>query len=447
MRGPVFSAGGLASGIDTNTLIDRLVELESRPKQLAESRKKALEAQVSTLGSLLSKLSELKSAAASLADDGVLGLTASEHTTFTATPGSGAYAGSYRVEVTQLARAAKALSNSFTSGETARGMDITFTIEGTDYVVSTTDGDTLADIAFKINQSGAPVSAVVLDTGSGQYLSVTTKQTGHRIGQPASDALAISIAYTGTTGTDLTLAVTQTAQNATLTVDGLAFERRSNTVTDVVPGTTLKLEQVGGPEDLVLENDVSATKEKLETFVDAYNEVLSLIQGELNVDENTNRDYGLAGDSTIRSLQGRLQQIVTAVVGGQTDVRSLADVGIETNRDGSLSIDESTLADALARNPQAINTLFSDATGGIGTLVEGLHRDFADPADGLLVSRKKSLGESIGRIEDDILRMEERLDAYRESLVAQFVAMERTVSGLNSLGAFLTNSLSGGLPQ
>ncbi|RMG12493.1 MAG: flagellar hook protein FliD [Deltaproteobacteria bacterium] len=414
---------------------------------MAEANKKALEAQVSTLGSLLSKLSALEDAATKLADDGTVGLTASEHTSFSATPGSNAYAGSYQVQVQQLARAAKARSNAFTSGETARGMDLTFTVEGTDYVVSTVDGDTLADIAFKINQSGAPVRAVVLDTGTEQYLSVTTEETGHRLGQPASDALAVSVSYTGATGTNLTLSITQTAQNAQLTVDGLLFERRTNTVTDAVPDTTLKLEQVGAAEDLVLENDVDATKAKLETFVDAYNDVLSTIQSQLDVDESTNREISLAGDSTIRSLQGRLQQIVTSVVSGLSDVRTLADIGIETGRDGSLSIDESTLADALSRDPQAVNTLFSEATTGIGSLVGALHDDYANSADGLLVNRKKSLNETIGRIEEDIRKMEERLDAYRESLVAQFVAMERTVSGLNSLGSYLSTSLTGSLPQ
>ena len=157
-----FQAGGLASGLDTNTIVDKLVQIQSRPLDLLRKRQGALRTQVSLLGELASKLSALRDAARSLADGGVLALKpTSANVSFTASPGSNAVAGSYSVQVTALAQAAKARSQAFAAGEVVQGGTLSLTVQGTAYAVTVADGSVLEDVAAAIRLSGAPVSAVV----------------------------------------------------------------------------------------------------------------------------------------------------------------------------------------------------------------------------------------------------------------------------------------------
>ncbi len=114
-------------------------------------------------------------------------------------------------------------------------------MQGTTYdPITITDGESLGDVAGAIRALGAPVSAVVLNDGTKQYLSVTNLDTGFT-GADASTALQISENSTGTQGQSLGFAQVHGASNALFTVDGLQFTRQSNTVTDAIPGTTLTL--------------------------------------------------------------------------------------------------------------------------------------------------------------------------------------------------------------
>ena len=119
MADPVFTVGGLATGMDTQSMIDKLVSLESRPLTLLQKHQSAFKSQVSTLGDISSKLAELQTAAKSLGANGALGLkTTSTNTAFSATPGTSAVAGSYDIQVQHLATPTKLRSDAFQSGDT-----------------------------------------------------------------------------------------------------------------------------------------------------------------------------------------------------------------------------------------------------------------------------------------------------------------------------------------
>ncbi len=439
-----FQAGGLASGLDTNTIVDKLVQIQSRPLDLLRKRQGALRTQVSLLADLLSKLSALRDAARSLADGGVLGLKpTSANVSFTAAPGSNAVAGSYAVQVTALAQAAKARSQAFAAGEVVQGGTLSLTVQGTAYAVAVADGSALEDVAAAIRLSGAPVSAVVLDDGTSRYLSITARDTGHPLAGAPADALTIAEATTGATGRPLAAAVFQQARNATVLVDGLTFVRQGNSVSDAVPGTTLSLRTQGGAaEDLVLANDPDGTRAKLQTFVDAYNAVISLVQKQLGVKPETDRESTLAGDPSLRSLQSALQQIGAATVPGLPTVRALADLGVRTQRDGTLAIDGTTLSRAIATDAAAVNAVFATATTGISALVGTLADGFTRAGDGILSARRDSLNRTVSSMDVQAEALQKRLDRYRETLVAQFAAMERVVSGLRASGNYLAQSSS-----
>jgi flagellar hook-associated protein 2 len=439
-----FQVGGLASGLDTNTIIDKFVELRSVSLTQLQTTQAGAKTQISLLGDLTSKITALDVAARALSTGGVLGAKAvTKNTAFSAVPGSQAVAGEYSVQVLTMAQASKARSQAFADDQLVRGGTLDLTVQGQAYSVTIADGSTLQEVASAIQQSGAGVSATVLDDGTNTYLSLSSTKTGFPIGGSASDALAITETTTGTTGQPLGAALFQTAQNATLTVDGLLFTRQSNQVMDAVPGSTLTLASQGGAtETLSLAYDTDATSAKLKTFVDAYNAVIGLVQKQLAVTPETNRSATLAGDLSIRTLQAQLQSLISTTVGGLANVRTLADLGVKTGRDGSLQIDSTTLGAAVARDPSAVNAMFATPGTGLSALTSALTENFTRASDGILTVRSSSLASRVKEMEHQATLLQDRLDAYRAFLVAQFTAMEQLVSGLKNSSTYIANMSS-----
>jgi len=432
MAGTITSSG-LISGIDTASIVDQLVTLESRPISLLRSRQSDLKSQVSALGDIVSKLSALETAAKGLATDGVLAAkVSSTNDAFSATPGAGALGGRYGVRVDQLARAAKWRSGAFADATSpVAGGTLDLTVAGKAYgPLTIAAGTSLADVAFQIRQSGAPLSAQVLTGKDGAYLSVTARDTGYAGADPAA---ALTLAFTPSGaggGTEPGFAEVEGAKNALFTIDGLDFERQVNTVTDAIPGVTLTLKKgatapatTGAVEDLVLSTDADASKSKLQKFVDAYNGVMSLVQRQLAVSKSTDRGSTLAGDSTVRALQHTLQNLLTTVVPDLPGVRTLADLGVKTARDGSLTIDATTFSAALARAPSAIDTLFSKATTGLGAVVSTMVQGQIKANTGILTSRQAGLNKTVTQLDDQAATMQRRVEAFRANLQRQFSAM------------------------
>jgi len=462
-----ITASGLASNIDTASIVDQLVSLESRPITLLQSRQAAFKTQVSLLGDIISKLSSLEAAARNLGTTGLLAAkVTSSNTAFTATPGAGALGGRYAVRVDQLAQASKWRSAAFdtpTSG--VAGGTLSITVKGQTYPaappdgpgpITITDGMSLSDVAYAIRQSGAPVSATVItgwDALAGKavsYLSVTARDTGFTQADGPASALSISFSKDpGATAADPVFGEVQAARNALFNIDGVDFVREGNTVADALQGVTLSLKAgatapatTGTTEDLVLATDADATKAKLQTFVDAYNGVMALVQRQLAVTKDTDRSRTLAGDASVRALQGRLQSILTNQVAGLPGVSRLSDLGVKTNKDGSLSIDGTLYSAALARDPAAVDALFSTAGTGLGDFVSALVKQQVSTTDGALVLRQQGLNSQIRTMDNQVAALQRRVAAYKESLVRQFTAMETTISNLKSTGNFLAAQLS-----
>jgi flagellar hook-associated protein 2 len=396
-----FSVGGLSTGMDTQSIIDKLVSLAQQPLSDLRKQQAAFRSQVSALGDLASKLGALRTASDDLASGGVLGLrVSSANSAFTARPGSTAAAGSYDIAVASLASAAKWRSGAFGAGDTLKGGTFDLGIDAFP-AIGVDEGESLGKLASDINASGAPVSAAVLYDGAHSYLSVTAKSTGYAGADPSS---ALHVSFTAGPGDvpdparldPSAQAWSQDARNAAFTIDGLQFTRQSNTVADALPGATLTLQKLSPidpgtqkptAETLTLASDTDATQAKLKTFVDAYNALMQLVQKQTDVSPTTDRSTTLAGDGIVRGLEQALQSVGSSTVPGLATVRSLADLGVKTARDGTLSIDSAVLSAAIARDPAAVNAVFSDPTGGVGklasTLLDGAgERPPLHPAEG-----------------------------------------------------------------
>jgi flagellar hook-associated protein 2 len=295
------------------------------------------------------------------------------------------------------------------------------------------------------------VSAVVLDDGTRSYLSLTNRETGHPFGTAADDALKVTQTLTGTTGTALfpgdasvpsaPTVIRASAENARLTVDGLAIERTSNAVDDVIPGATLTLQapsaQEAGawvPENLVLVENKEGTRARLDTFVNAYN---ALVQSMRTLNAPGDGAAGLlSGDGIARNLQADLEGAISRTVGNGA-LSTLADIGIALQRDGTLEVDDDAFSAALAKNPHALDRLFAHETEGLGRVVDALVKRYADKEKGLLTLRSKGVQETIDRLSEDIEKQKAHLEKFRETLVRQFTALESTVAKFNSIADFL----------
>lgn len=449
-----ITTGGLASGLDTNSIIDKLVQIESQQITLLQQQQSGVRSQVSALGDLASKLGALQSATQSLADTGALGVkTTSTNTAFTAAATATGLPGSFEVIVQQLATSARSRSQAFTA-DAVRGGTLSLSMRGTPYDVTVDDGMSLADLAYRIRQSGAPVSATVFDDGVGnKYLSLTARDSGYpQTGLPSA-ALGVTFTATGSLGTAPAFTTTD-AQNAHLTVDGILFERTSNTAADVVPGATLTLAKLsegvtppplpggdpsgGTAETLTMATDATVTQSRLKGFVDAYNALMTAIQKQLAVSQGTDRGANLAGDSTVRGLQARLQALISSSATGLSNgVRSLADLGVKTGRDGTLSIDATALSTALGKDASAVNAIFSTATSGIAATVTAMNTTYTRSGDGLFTARQSTLSSQIQRLTDSMTAQQKRVEVYRQTLVRQFTAMETVVSQWKTVGSYL----------
>src|SRR3569623_2083891 len=182
---PIFQAGGLASGLDTTSIVDKLVALESQPITKNTAYHAALTAQISSIGDISSKIKALAAAAQSLGTSGVSSNTVSQTPAgTTAVAGAGALAGSYVVTVNSVATSARARSGQFqTATDTVAGGDLVMHVQGVATTISIAATSGLGSVVKQINSSGAPVSAAVVSDGSHMYVSLPTRNPGQPLGR------------------------------------------------------------------------------------------------------------------------------------------------------------------------------------------------------------------------------------------------------------------------
>ncbi len=446
---PAYTANGLSSGLDDSAIIQSLVNIRQQPITALQQQQAAIQTQVSDLGVIVSQVNALQTAIDAFATGGaVASQVTSTNTAFTATASNLATPGQYSVQVTALANAAKARSQGFASTSAAvTGGTLALTVQGTQYNLTITDGESLSDVATALNQLGAPINATILSDGVSQYLEVTNSQTGFPIGTNAANALTVTETDTGTQGQDLNLAVFQQAANAGVTIDNLPTTQTSNTVTGLIPGVTLNLNSIdAAPENLAIATDATTTATNLQTFVTAYNTLNTSLQAELAPPVTTNADgstsaqpAALSNDAAVLSLEQQMQQILTTIVPGVSGFNSLASIGItSSDQDGSISIDTDLLNNALNSNPSAVNQLFAQASTGIAAAFDTLASTYADPATGALTQESQQLNTRIQQMTQQQTQMQAELTTYQASLQEQFANMEQIVSNFKSVGQYLT---------
>ncbi|NTV15805.1 MAG: flagellar filament capping protein FliD, partial [Desulfobulbaceae bacterium] len=243
---------------------------------------------------------------------------------------------------------------------------------------------------------------------------------------------------------DLTMAVQGAVGenlNAQITIDGVAYKRQTNTISDVLSGITMTLQAAGTSTVSVASNDASI-KEMIIGLVDAYNAAVQEISKNTGYDETT-KDFGMLARTTLRDMPYALQNIMTGSIKADSEglVTTLFDLGLEFNRDGTITIDQTTLSAAIAGASDSVSAFFlGDAEAGITGLADKVNDYLREVTGGSgQVAAEKTAAQT--RIDDLQLKIEsetERLDRRYDILSKQFVALDQYMSQMKSMGNYLT---------
>src|SRR5437667_729313 len=438
----LITVGGLATGIDTNSIIEKLDALEKRPVSLLGVEVQDVQATQTSINPLGGKLSTLRSPAHALATTaGVLvrAATSSDTDVLAAAAGAGAQPGSVTLTATQLARGSVAGA---TVGVPAATSTVasgpgTFQFQvgsGTVQSVNVDATTTLQGLVSSINalDAGVTASAVNLGTASSPdfRLEIVSRATG-----------ATSTVTVTHDDTALAVQTAQAGQNAQFTVSGFSgtFERESNTFGDVLSGVTLTLRD-RGTATVTVADDADKITAKVKTLVAAFNDVVNFVAGESKVSETQDKSQvtlgSLATDSTVKHLVARLHEVFSEAVGGT--YTNLSSLGLATQQAGTITFDESKFPSALGTDATAVAETFA----GNGT-THGVARDFGaliddmTAAGGILALHTSALDDQIRSLQDQIDAGQREVDAFEANLREQFTALESFVSGLKTQGSFL----------
>lgn len=478
-----ISSAGIGSGLDVNSIVSQLVNVEKQPLKLLQNKAAGLQSTLSAYGSVKSVLAGLQDAAKALLNtDTWKGKTFTSNNTavVTGSASSTALATSFSLEVTNLAQTQSIRSAASTVGAavgTSGRVDIelgqwagaTFTPGSASAIsVDISATDTLTQVASKINGKSAGVTAVVVRNGGNEQLLIRGNNTGDAAGfqikafEPdPGDPDAPYLQVMGNTGlgkfsyyddtTPLSDAViggmtrTQAAQNANILVDGINVSTATNTVKDAVPGITLNLlAKTTAAAQITVGTDTEGVKAKLDAFVTAYNKVNSTLADLTKYDAASKKAGSLQGDSTAVGLQNLLRSMLGANGPAGTSIKRLSDIGMEVQRGGALTIDSTKLAAAM-QDMSSLGTFFT-ATGGSNS--SGMARrinDFVTTANGVggqISTRSSSLQNAIRSNGKDQDRMNDHIAKKQAQLYAQFNALDTKMGSLSSLGSFMNQQVS-----
>lgn len=442
-----ISFDGMATGMDTKDIVDKLIAVESRPKILKEAEKVRLENQAGAWRELSTLMIDLSSSTRELWHPNTwraVSASSSNEEVLTATAVAGAPEGSYTFSVEQLAQRGQEASQTYADTDTtvvATGT-LTVNVGATATDVDIIDG-TLDGIASAINDADLGVSASVISVGSEYRLLVSSDESG------TDNAVSL----TGTVGTALATTTIQAAQDSIIKFgkddagagsSAIQITSSTNEVKDVIPGVTLNLKSASPGEELtvLIDRDTESVVEEVQAFVDNYNKVVDKVNTFTAYSEDTETPGILQTDTTLRTLMQRVTQYVSGGLSGNGDYTTLRSVGLSLKDDGTIEFDKSSLESALANDFEGVQNLFDDESGPNKLLYDHL-KDVTEPISGRIDSKITYLDDDIQRISDRIADLEERLEAKRESLFSKFVAMESSIGAMNSQSSFLGAQLQG----
>ncbi len=451
MTNSIASSLGVGSGVDVTQLVTDLANASRQPKVARlDKLNSANQAKISAVAQARSDLEGFASSVTSLVDGGAMRTqpTSSDSTMLEASASAGYDLGNLAstIEISQLARAQTLYSDSVSDSSAAIGQGkMTLTIGSTSYEVTIdSSNDSLTGLRDALNALDTSVTASVQtdSTGSRLVLKGTTGADNSFTLSPASDADAGLASFAYGAGAD-GMTRGQAAQDAEFTVDGVSFSRSTNTVSDAIDGVQLVLKQVTGdtPVTLTGTRQTAQLKSVLQDFVSVYNTLKADIA----------KAQGLSGTGQAMSMLDRkLSALLSTALTSHASASSLSDIGIATNRDGTIRLDQTKLDDVLSTYPEAVEEIFNplrddshdeDSDPGLSVTLANLADDMTT-TDGVLEALKSRLQDEVDDITKTRAAMETRESAYQARLQKQFSAMESRIALLKATQSYMEQQIT-----
>ncbi|GKS92548.1 flagellar filament capping protein FliD [Acidovorax sp. SUPP2539] len=464
---------GIGSGLDVETIVTKTVALEKQPLVQLQAKADTIQTKISTFSQVKSLLSTLSDAAAKLTRDSAwngMAVSSSNSAAVTATVSGIASASSFGVSVQQLARAQSNASTAVAKDSVIGAGTMTIQLGTWDSTanpptfgvgsskpinVSVSATDTITNIAAKINEGDAGVTATVLRDASGERLLLRSKTTGQESGfrvqvaeDPAAPGLSkLAFDPQNSPGVGLAANTIQYAQNTQAKINGISVTSKDNTFTEAIPGLTLTVSQVTTTDvEMGVKADTATMKKNIQDFVDAYNAVNDLLGSSTKYDSESKTKGVLQGDSTAVGLQNSLRAAIGAAVGGTSALQTLSDIGLEVQRGGKLTVDNTKLDNAL-KTPDTLKQLFASdpASGGTGTGAAVRMKSFTSgllSLDGLMNNKSDALDLEVKRNTSDQEKVNNRAAVLEKRMRAQYTALDTQMGSLSALNSYITQQVA-----
>lgn len=461
---------GIGSGIDIDSLVIGMVAAERAPKETQLARlEKQTTTKITSLGSLRSAMSTFQSALEALNKPELFkarSTNVSSKDVLTATASTSAGSGSYQVEVRALAASSKVVLGAIAPNARLGAGSLEIAVGASEPIAITVaePNDTLADVRDSINRAGASqgLTATIVTDTQGQRLVLSSTKTGRGedisvVATPAPGEANQSLSRLAFDPEAPPLAedhpdyaasarMIARAASAELSIDGLLVESTTNKVEGAIEGVTLDLKaktEMNKPLTVGVTLDKAGVTSNVQKFVDAYNKLMGVISSETNITQVGEGKApvvgGLVGDATARTVQRSIQEELARVSDGA--IKALSDIGVTTQRDGTLKMDSAKLDKALASGFESVAGLFTGEQGLAARLSEKLQPYTRD--GGILQQRHEAMTSTITSIDKQRADLERRITSLQERLYKQFNAMDQLVGQLtntsNSLLASLEN--------
>jgi flagellar hook-associated protein 2 len=445
---------GISSGLDVNSIVQQLVTAERAPAaQRIQRQDTRLATQISALGALRGSLSNLQSTVDPLKSERAFQVRTTSTTDekiLTGSAESTAAAGSFEIEVVQLASAQKIAANPIAGGSAAVVGTGTLTLTvGSNSFDVLIDGtrNTLAGIRDAINDAtnNRGVRATIVNTVDGARLVLTAANSGAanglRVAQSGGDGGLAVLAY-DPPGSVANYTELDPARDALVRVEGFDVTSATNTISNAIDGVTINAVKAapGETQVLTIANDTKAATDRIKKFVTDFNSTANTLASLRRFNPTTREAGPLIGDALLRSVEADIRrQIAAPATSAAPPYTTLASIGITTTKEGTLQIDETRLNAAVSADFDAIGRLFGSADGVGARLDAAL--DKVLQADAQLANRTTNMQTQRRVLDNDRAALDRRMEAVEARYRAQFTALDTALAGLQSTSSFLTQQL------
>lgn len=463
MASPILPGSGLGSGLDIGSIVTALVNADKSAKQTQiTNQTTTTTAKISATGALKSALSAFKDSLATLGSKtspafSGFAATSGIPTSLTVTSDNTAVNGSYNVLIKNLATGSKVATAAFSGGASSAIPTGTLTISqnGIDYPVTIASGATLQSTRDAINSTlqAKGITANIVTDGNGSRLVVGSTTTG--AGSDISMSGIAGLEVNGNTLMDGTATgagyIGAKAMDASYSVDGLAMTSKSNVISGAVGGISMTLLAANPtvPVVVTVGTNTDGLKTSLQTFVDAYNKVVSTLTAyttpSLDADGNPTVSNAMTGDSLPRNLIQSMRDQLTNVPGdaGGNQLAVLAQLGITTDqKTGTLSIDSAKYTKAMATQGMSgqVQALFSGttATNGLLSRMDNAIKPYYQTG-GILDQRTNILNSTQKDLTNQQSALDLRVTNLTSTLTAKYNAMDLLVGQMKATASSITS--------